>query len=124
MTETERALRLAEEYGDASEFAAYGLSIARWARGTALLNCEPARRSEALELLRLSREFGRDVAVGPIDAPIAAARRWRGDIDDELVDSLKAKWRPGWMLATSPPTSATALRNWSSFSLPVPAKTI
>jgi hypothetical protein len=38
MTETERALRLAEEYGDASEFAAYGLSIARWARGTALLN--------------------------------------------------------------------------------------
>ena len=91
MTETARALRLAEEYGDASEFAAYGLSIARWARGTALLNCEPARRSEALELLRLSREFGRDVAVGPIDAQIAAARRWRGDIDDELVDSLKAK---------------------------------
>jgi len=38
MTETERALRLAEEYGDASEFAAYGLSIALGPRhGTAEL---------------------------------------------------------------------------------------
>ena len=91
MTETERALRLAEEYGDGSGFAAYGLSLARWARGTALLHCGPARRSEALELLRLSREFGGDVAVGPIDAQIAAARRWQGDIDDELIDSLEAK---------------------------------
>ena len=91
MTETERALRLAEQYGDGSGFAAYGLSLARWARGTALLHCEPARRSEALELLRLSREFGGDVAVGPIDAQIAAAMRRQGDIDDELIDSLAAK---------------------------------
>jgi hypothetical protein len=91
MTETERALRLAEEYGDGSGFAAYGLSIARWARGTALLNCEPARRCEALELLRLSREVDGYVDVGPIDAQMAAAKRWQGDVDDELIDSLEAK---------------------------------
>jgi len=41
--------------------------------------------------LRLSREFGGDVAVGPIDAQIAAAMRRQGDIDDELIDSLAAK---------------------------------
>ena len=41
--------------------------------------------------MRLSREFGGDVAVGPIDAQIAAAMRRQGDIDDELIDSLAAK---------------------------------
>lgn len=91
LTETERSLRLAEDYGGGSGFAAYGLSIARWARGTVLLNCEPARRSEALELLRLSREFGGEVAVGPIDAQIAAATRQQGNVDGELIDILEAK---------------------------------
>jgi adenylate cyclase len=91
MTETERALRLAEDYGDGSGFAAYGLSVARWAHGTAVLNRESARRSEALELLRLSREVDGYVDVGPVDAQIAAARRLEGDVDDELIDSLGAR---------------------------------
>ena len=91
MAETDRALRLAEEYGDASGFAAYGLSLARWARGTVLLAGEPPRRAEALELFRLSREVGGDVTVGPIDAQMAAGRRWQGDVDDELISRLEAK---------------------------------
>jgi hypothetical protein len=78
MAETERALRLAEEYGDASGFAAYGLSLARWARGTALLSSGPSRRSEAIELFRQSRAVGGNVTVGPIDAQIAAGKRWQG----------------------------------------------
>ena len=91
MGETDRALRLAEEYGDASGFAAYGLSLARWARGTVLLCGEPPRRPEALELFRLSREVGGEVTVGPIDAQTAAGRRWQGDVDDELISRLEAK---------------------------------
>ncbi len=91
MTETERALRLAEEYGDASGFAAYGLCIARWARGTVLLSSCPSRRSEAIELFRLSQAVGGDVVVGPVDAQIAAGTRWQGGVDDELISRLHAK---------------------------------
>jgi adenylate cyclase len=91
LAETERALRLAEEYGCASGFAAYGLSLARWAHGTVLLSSGPSRRSQAVELLRLSRAVGGEITVGPVEAQIAAGRRWQGEVDDELISELFAK---------------------------------
>jgi adenylate cyclase len=90
LEETSRALRRAEEYGSASGHAAYGLSLARWAHGTALLNGVTPDQDEGLRLLELSRSSSVDVAVGPIEAQIAAERRQRGQVDDQLVDALEA----------------------------------
>jgi hypothetical protein len=90
LAETHRALLQCQDYGDASGHAAYGLSLARWAHGTALLNSDRFDRDDGLELLRLCRSAGIDVAVGPIDAQIAAHQWRRGERDDQLVSTLDA----------------------------------
>jgi adenylate cyclase len=90
LQETSQALRRAEEHGSASGHAAYGLSLARWAHGTALLNGATTDHDEGLQLLELSRSSSVDPAVGPIEAQITAQRRQRGQLDDQLIDALEA----------------------------------
>jgi adenylate cyclase len=91
LQETERALRLAEDYGDASGHAAYGLSLARWAHGTVLINGDWRRRAEGVALLELCRSAELDMTVGPVAAQLAAEYRDRGGIDDDAIGAIHAR---------------------------------
>ena len=66
MNETREALLAAESFGDA-----YGLALARWAHGAALLRSRDPDRAAGLELLHQSRSEG-------IDLYRALSRRRRG----------------------------------------------
>src|SRR5882672_3244144 len=64
---TEGALRLAESFGNT-----YGLALARWAHGSALVRSADPRRGTGFDLLRLSRSDGMDVFGSVIEADLAA----------------------------------------------------
>ena len=80
---TREALQQAEAFGDA-----YGLSIARWAHGTALLAGDPARHAEAVALLQQTRADGIDVTGSMLDAQLADEMHRRGKCGDEQIDPL------------------------------------
>lgn len=76
VNETRDALLLAESFGDA-----YGLSLARFAHGTALLRSGDPRRDAGIDLLHQSRSGGLDIYGSLVDAELAAemARQGRRD---------------------------------------------
>jgi adenylate cyclase len=81
---TRHALLLAESIGDA-----YGLSIARWAHGTALLRSGDTDRSAGVDLLHQSRSGGMNSVGSWCDAELSAEMARQGRRDTP-IDTLRA----------------------------------
>ena len=87
VAETHDALRRAEAFGDV-----YGLALARWAHGTALVKSGDSHRAAGIELLELSRSGGIDIGGSVAEADIAAAKAPQERPADQ-VDLLEAAIR-------------------------------
>lgn len=76
INETRDALLLAESFGDV-----YGLSLARWAHGIALLRSGDPRRDRGVKLLHQSRSGGLDIYGSLLEAELAADMTRHGQRD-------------------------------------------
>jgi adenylate cyclase len=83
VAETHDALRRAEAFGDV-----YGLALARWAHGTALVKSGDSHRAAGIELLELSRSGGIDIGGSVTEAELTTAMGWQDRRDDQ-IDTLR-----------------------------------
>lgn len=83
VNESHDALLRAEAFGDA-----YGLSLARFAHGTALLRSGDPHRDAGIELLHQSRSGGLDISGSLLDAELAAEVARHGQRDAQ-IDTLR-----------------------------------
>ncbi|HYO01380.1 MAG TPA: adenylate/guanylate cyclase domain-containing protein [Mycobacterium sp.] len=84
LDESRSAVSQAEAFGDV-----YGLAVARWALGTALLSSGDAHDAAGMEYLRRSRAEGVDVGGSQVAADLAAEMARQGR-RDQPIDALYA----------------------------------
>ena len=83
LNEAHAAVHMAETFGDA-----YGLALARWSYGMALLRTDDARRAEGVRFLQLSRSDGIDIGGSNLEADIVAESSRQGRRDDDQIAAL------------------------------------
>ena len=83
LNEAHDAVRMAETFGDA-----YGLALARWCYGMALLRTDDPRRAEGVRFLQLSRSDGIDIGGSNLEADIVAESSRQGRRDDDQIAAL------------------------------------
>ena len=92
--QTRDAVGMAKSFGDA-----YGLALARYAHGMALIRSNDPRREEGVRLLKLSRVDGMDIGGSNLDADIAVELIRQGESVDvrlaTLLDTVKDEMNNG-----------------------------
>ena len=104
LDEARNAVRMAESFGDA-----YGLALARWAYGMALLRTDDQERTDGIHFLHLSRSDGIDIGGSNLEADVAAESLRQGRLDDgqiaALLDAVEAEINNGDILCVGQSTA-------------------
>jgi adenylate cyclase len=104
LDEARNAVRMAESFGDA-----YGLALARWAYGMALLRTDDHERTDGIHFLHLSRSDGIDIGGSNLEADVAAESLRQGRLDDgqiaALLDAVEAEINNGDILCVGQSTA-------------------